>query len=84
MRTPDVVPMHKAESAPDRRSFTRWLKAGAVIGVLLALTLLAVALVGPDPVRAGYALTSGAPAGMSAADKRPARSGTLRGYEIVF
>jgi hypothetical protein len=78
MRTFDI-PVYQPVSAENRRAFGRSIKAGAVIGSILAAGLVAIVLVGPNSMRPGHAVTQG-----SAAEKPAERSGVLLEYRIVF
>jgi hypothetical protein len=82
MRTFDI-PMYEPVSAENGRAFGRSIKAGAVIGSILAAGLVAVTLLGPTSP--GHAVTAGAEASKVGATAKPAeRSGVRLGYAIVF
>ena len=84
MRTFDI-PVYEPVSAENRRAFGRSIKAGAVIGSVLAAGLVAVTLLGPTSLRPGHAVTASTEASKVSAPAKPVeRSGIRLGYAIVF
>ena len=46
-----IVEQYRSMSAEDQRTFNRWVKANAVVGLIIAAGLIAMALIGANSER---------------------------------
>ena len=77
------LPTHETRAAEHLRAIVRWTNACIVVGTILAAGFGAMALAGSNSVPSEPS-ARGEPTEYTAADKHPERSGTLKGYAIVY
>ncbi len=84
MKKRDIL-LYKNMSPEEQRAYGRWLKAGAVVGLIFAAAIVAMALAESNVLGTSQASAKSTRAATVGATKeRAERSGAITGYQIVF